>query len=389
MKGRVQSMQAQSQSPIRVMHVMGHMSGGGVEATVMNHYRHIDRDHIQFDFVVDDDSTCVPKKEIEELGGRIFVVPRYTKIFDYLRACEQLFLEEKPLIVHSNINALSVFPLRAAKKAGVPIRIAHSHSTANPSERAKTLVKNILRPFSKVYPTHLAACSEHSAQWLFGNKSVISGKVNLINNAIDLDKFLFNKDTRKALRNSLKVAENQLVIGQVGRICYQKNQLFTIEVFAEVLKRRPNALLIFVGDGEMREAAQAKAHTLGVEKSVRFLGQRNDVSDWYQAFDILAFPSRYEGLGMAAVEAQVADLQVLASHDVPREAAIIPERIQFLDTRDKSLWIQLLSETRVTSLRMNRVHAMKMAGYDITQSSISLCNWYEKLAAQEKAKQSA
>lgn len=368
---------------------MGHMAGGGVEATVMNHYRNIDRSHIQFDFVIDDDSTCVPKKEIEELGGRIFVVPQYTKIFKYYNACEQLFLKEKPLIVHSNLNTLSVFPLRAAKKAGVPIRIAHSHSTANPSETAKTLIKNILKPFSRVYPTHLAACSKHSAYWLFGDEPVRSDKVHIIKNAVDIDKLIFNKGTRKKLRDSLKITENQLVVGQVGRICYQKNQLFTVEIFAEVLKKRPNALLIFAGDGEMRETVQAKAHTLGIEESVHFLGQCDDISDWYQAFDVLAFPSQYEGLPLVSVEAQVADLQVLASLEVPREAAIVPERIQFLTTQDKTKWIQCLSEARVTPTRMNRMAATRMAGYDIERSSAELCNWYEQLATQERDKHGA
>lgn len=133
---------------IRVAQVVGRMMGGGVEATVMNHYRHIDRSRIQFDFIVQNDSTVVPEDEIKALGGRVFTIPSYKHLSAYINACEQLFCDLKPTIVHSHMNALSVFPLGAAKRAGVPVRIAHSHSTSNPREYTKTAVKMALRPFA-------------------------------------------------------------------------------------------------------------------------------------------------------------------------------------------------------------------------------------------------
>ena len=138
--------------PIRVAQVMGKMLGGGVEAVVMNYYRHIDRSRVQFDFLVDADSTRVPRDEIESLGGRVFVVPPYQKPLSYQRKLVKLFAEQRWPIVHSHINTLSVFPLRAAQRAGVPIRIAHSHSTSNPNERAKTVLKDILRTQANRYP---------------------------------------------------------------------------------------------------------------------------------------------------------------------------------------------------------------------------------------------
>ena len=121
--------------PIRVAQVVGRMVGGGVEATIMNHYRHIDRSRVQFDFVVQTDSTLVPREEIESLGGRVFAVPSYKNPVAYMRGLERLFRQTHPDIVHSNMNAISVFTLCAAKRAGVPVRIAHSHSTSNPDER--------------------------------------------------------------------------------------------------------------------------------------------------------------------------------------------------------------------------------------------------------------
>lgn len=208
--------------PIRVMHIMGHMAGGGVEATIMNHYRHIDRNRIQFDFVVDADSTVIPEEEITALGGRIFTVPPYKQMSKYLNSCERIFIENKPDIVHSNINALSVFPLLAAKRAGVEVRIAHSHSTSNPKEYAKTVVKNVLRPFSKLNPTHLVACSADSARWLFGGDALRKGRVHIVKNAIDLEHFRYHKNVRTHARASLEIGEGTLVIGQIGRFVFKR-----------------------------------------------------------------------------------------------------------------------------------------------------------------------
>lgn len=156
---------------IRVTQIVGRMVGGGVEATVMNHYRHIDHSRVQFDFIVQEGSTKIPQDEITSLGGHVYKIPSYTHPLAYVRACEKIFADTYPDIVHSNMNAMSILPLLAAKKAGVKIRIAHNHSTANPHEPIKTVAKNILRPFSKVYLTVLAACSEHAAEWLFGHEA--------------------------------------------------------------------------------------------------------------------------------------------------------------------------------------------------------------------------
>lgn len=376
--------------PIRVMHVMGHMMGGGVEATVMNHYRHIDRTRVQFDFVVDSDSTVVPREEIETLGGRVFVVPPYKRLPRYLRACEALFREQRPDIVHSNVNALSVFPLAAAKKAGVPIRIAHSHSTAAPGEIAKNTVKNILRPWSRVFPTHLAACSEVAGRWLFGDRAVDEGRVRIIKNAIDLERFSYDSDRRAGKRQELGIAEDQLVVGQVGRLCFQKNQLFTLDVFAEVLKHSPDAVLILVGDGPMRGEIEKKVSDLGIGASVRLLGIRSDTADLYQAFDVLMFPSRYEGLGIAAVEAQAAGLSVLASDFVPQEVRIISNLVSFLPIHDWDIsqWVNNITNcTRIgqnTNPQADAMGMIRLAGYDIEQSSAEIIGWYEQLVSQER-----
>ena len=178
---------------IRIAQVIGKWLGGGVEAVVMNYYRHIDRNKIQFDFICDSDSTNIPYEEIEKLGGKVILVPPYQKVFAYHKELKKIFKENNYKIVHSHINTLSVFPLYAAKCAGVPIRIAHSHSTTNKKEWKKNFIKQILRPFSKIFATHYFACSEYAGRWLFGNKEYDKGKVFLLNNAIDVNRFKYDE----------------------------------------------------------------------------------------------------------------------------------------------------------------------------------------------------
>ncbi|KAB7788129.1 glycosyl transferase [Bifidobacterium cebidarum] len=358
--------------------------GGGVEATVMNHYRHIDRDKIQFDFIVQDDSTVVPAEEIESLGGRVFTIPSYKQLPLYIKECERLFRELKPTIVHSHMNALSVFPLGAAKRAGVPVRIAHSHSTSNPREYAKTAVKMALRPFSHVYPTHYAACSHYTAQWLFGNKLDASGQVRIIHNAIEPERFRFDADVRAAKRTELGIADDQLLIGQVGRMCFQKNQLFTLDVFKQVLERRPDAILALAGDGDMMDEVKQRIQELGIERSVRVLGIRNDMNELCQAFDVLALPSTYEGLSVVAVEAQAAGLPILASTNVSRETAVIPGLIRFIPLNNQPQWINALAFTPITGQHQDTHNLIRQVGYDINDSAQQLGEWYTQLTLKRQ-----
>ena len=269
---------------------------GGVESVVMNYYRNIDRDKIQFHFLCDEDSTDIPYDEIEKLGGKVIVIPPYQKLFKYQKELYKIFKENKYKIVHSHINALSVFPLRIAKKAGVPIRIAHSHTTSNKKEWKRNLAKNILRPFSKVYANQFFACTEHAGKWLFGKKVVERKKLNVINNAIDLKKFEFNEKIREDLRKEFGIKEDTIVIGHIGRFMKQKNHEFLIDVFNELYKKNQNTVLILIGQGPLLNEIKQKARNLDIENKIKFIGQVTDVERYYNIMDVFVFPSIYEGL---------------------------------------------------------------------------------------------
>lgn len=269
---------------------------GGVESVVMNYYRNIDRDKIQFHFLCDEDSTDIPYDEIEKLGGKVIVIPPYQKLFKYQKKLYKIFKENNYKIVHSHINALSVFPLRVAKKAGVPIRIAHSHSTSNKKEWKKNIVKNILRPFSKVYANKFFACTKHAGEWLFGKKIIERKELNVINNAIDLKKFEFNEKMREDLRKEFGIKEDTIVIGHIGRFMKQKNHDFLIDVFNELIKKDENSILILIGQGPLLNKIKQKAINLKIEDKIKFIGQVTDVEKYYNIMDIFLFPSIYEGL---------------------------------------------------------------------------------------------
>lgn len=327
---------------IRVAQIMGKWLGGGVEAVVMNYYRHIDRTKIQFDFICDNDSTNIPYEEIELMGGKVILIPPYQKVFQYQRQLKHVLKQGHYEIVHSHINALSIFPLKAATKVGVATRIAHSHSTTNKVEWKKNLVKNILKPFAKVYATHYFACTEHAGRWLFGNKVFEKGKVFVLNNAIDLSKFKYNPTIRALKRKELGVNDDTLVIGHIGRFVQQKNHHYVIEVFNEVHKKNKNSILILIGQGPLQMEIENKVKDLGLVEAVKFLGQRDDVHEWYQVFDTFLFPSLYEGLGIVLIEAQCAGCYCLASTEVP-SVARVTKNIEFMSLneqlQDWALWI--------------------------------------------------
>ena len=367
------------EKPIRVAHIIGKWNGGGVESVVMNYYRHIDRSKIQFDFICDEDSTNITYEEIEKLGGRVFLIPPYQKIFKYNKELLKIFKREKYKIVHSHINTLSVFPLRVAKKANIPIRIAHSHSTSNKKEWKKNLLKQILRPFSKVYATNYFCCSEYAGRWLFGNKEFAKGNVYLLNNAIDIDKFKYDEKIRKLKRKELGINDNHIVIGHIGRFVTQKNHTFLIDVFSEFHKQNKNAILLLVGQGPLRKMIEKKVKELGLEKNVFFLGQREDVNELYQVMDVFLLPSLYEGLPVVGIEAQTSGLLCVFSTSMTKESKILDSTI-FLSLKQKELsWAETISKVNHKYNRSNAFNEVSKKGFNIKVEAKKLERFYMKV----------
>lgn len=370
-------MESTKQEPIRIAQVIGKWVGGGVEAVVMNYYRHIDKEKIQFDFICDEDSTNIPYEEIKKLGGKVILIPPYQKVFRYHKQLKRTLKEGNYKIVHSHINTLSVFSLFAAKCAKVPVRIAHSHSTTNKKEKKKNLMKQVLKPFSKLFATDYMCCSELAGRWLFGNKLYDKGKIYLLNNAIDLHKFEYNEKIREEVRKELNIDEKAFVVGHIGRFVEQKNHSFLIDIFDEFHKQKQDSVLMLVGQGPLQEEIKAKVERLGLKESVLFLGQRNDANRLYQAMDVFVLPSLYEGLGMVLIEAQTAGAYCFASTEVP-EIAKVTENVKFLKLVDSpKKWAKEILKMG-NYQRAGAKEIVSKRGYDIKEEVKKLEKYYLK-----------
>lgn len=354
----------------RVAHIIGKWLGGGVEMVVMNYYRNIDKTKVQFDFICDEDSINIPREEIESLGGKVILIPPYQNLLKYRKELYKVLTENSYKIVHSHINTLSVFPLQIAKKANVPIRIAHSHSTSSIKEWKKNIIKQILRPFSRVYANHYMCCSECAGRWLFGNREYDKGNVHLLYNAINIDKFKFNENIRNEIRKELNISEDTLVIGHVGRFALQKNHSFLIDVFNEVHKKRSDAILLLVGQGALQKEIENKVQKLGLSENVKFLGQRDDVYNLYQAFDVFTLPSLYEGISIVGIEAQCAGLISIFADNITREVKLL-ETSKFIPINDYKLWAENIINIKKYK-RENYDELVRSKNFDIKEEAKKL-----------------
>ena len=361
---------------IKVAEIIGKYVGGGVEEIVYNYTSNLDKDKFEIDFFIDEDSLFIPKEKLEKAGINIIIVPPYQKVFKYQKVLIQKFKENKYDIVHSHINALSVFPLRAAKKAGIKIRIAHSHSTTNPKEKKKNLLKQVLRIFSKIYATDYMACTEFAGRWLFGDKIWNNGDIYVLNNAIEIGKYKYDLQKRLAKRKELEIGDNTFVIGNIGRFVAQKNHAKLIDIFYEFQKMNENSKLCLVGQGPLMENIKEKVKSLNLENKVCFLGQREDVDELYLAFDCFVFPSLYEGLGMVLIEAQCSGLPCIVSNNVP-SVTNITNLVHFLDLEDDDKkWAEKIIETK--NKRKSYIEDVKANGYDINLETQKLMDYYIK-----------
>lgn len=374
-------MKTENKSPIRILHILGSVQCGGVETVIFNNYRAIDRDKVQFDIAIDNCSPCKIPSDIIALGAKIYEIPPYTKLPSYIHSISKICKENNYQIVHSHMNAMSVFPLFAAWMNKVPVRIAHSHSTSGGGKDLKRdLFKFLLRPLSRVFSTHYFACSKHAACWLFGQKTMEENKITILKNGISTETFKFQPQVRNELRQKLGINE-KFVVGHVGRFSPPKNHLFLIQVFADLCKLRDDCVLLLIGGigsagAEIENKLRKAIHELGVADKVLFLGTRNDVYNYYQAMDVFILPSLYEGLGLACIEAQCSGLPCILSDRVPKEAQV-NRNVWFLPLEKQAVeWTTVVLENQ--GERHDCSNHMIQAGYEIKYVAKELEEFYLK-----------
>lgn len=356
--------------PIRILHVVTYMGRGGLETTIMNYYRHIDRSKVQFDFLVHREYKADYDDEIRSLGGKIYRLPRLIPWSrEYREKLDQFFEEHKDYrIVHCHIDCMASIPLRAAKKVGIPVRIAHSHGSSQ-NKNLKYLLKLYYRRLIPKMATALFACGKEAGDWMFRG-----APYTIMRNAIDVARFTYNPEKAAEIRHSMGL-EDAFVLGHVGNFRVEKNHLFLLEIFAALLKKEPNSRLVLVGDGIQMDACVAKAQELRIRDNVLFLGTRSDIPELLQAVDIFVLPSIYEGLPVTTVEAQAAGLPCVVSSGVPYECKLT-EPVQQLPLEDGAeAWADVILGMRDYP-RGNNYEAIAAAGFDIKANAKWLEEYY-------------
>lgn len=368
--------------PIKILHLTPPCGLGGIDFYIFSHYRHMNQERFRF--------TCMTQnrglRDAEEFRDFPFDV----KLLPTAAAQNPgLFAERVREILMEGYDVLHLHTSywtgflieEIAKEAGVPKIIVHSHSTSvdvNEPEKRENLLKRheeVKQAFSPDLATDFCACSWKAADWLFGEQ-IPRNKIRIMKNAIEVERFRFNPEVRERIRTELGLG-NSLVLGTVGRLAYQKNHTFLIEVFQEFHKKHRNAKLIIVGDGDLRRNLENQICKNGLEDMVLLLGWKPAVENYLQAMDCFLLPSRFEGLGIAAVEAAASGLPCIVSDQVPEDLKFI-EGIQYVPLQVPA-WVSALEKAFAKPVdRQSGTELVRVAGYDVRQQAKVLESLYEE-----------
>lgn len=358
--------------PYRVLQVVTVMNQGGAETMLMNHYRVLDRSKVQFDFLVCRKERGFFDDEIENLGGRIFrTIPirpwHYLKFFNWV---DDFFAEHahEYVAVHSHIQENSGFVFKYAQKHGIRICIAHSHIAFRGVD-CKMPFRKFAHYFQLKYSTYNLSCGLEAGKYLFSHRHF-----ELFNNAIDANKYKVDLVVRNRIRKELSI-ENRVVLGSVARITWQKNHSFMLDVMSELVKRCPEALLVIVGSGDKTPEVLQKIEQLKLKDHVLMLGNRANVYELLQAFDVFFMPSLFEGLPVSVIEAQAAGLQCILSDTIDRTTDVTGN-VHFVPlSASLNIWCeQILAVCQLA--HMNTYQSIVKAGYDVHENVKHLLSYY-------------
>ena len=365
---------------MRILHMIGSLEMGGSQSMVMALYRAIDKENVQFDFVVDCDKENVFEDEIQQLGGKIFYLPKFNgKNSIQVRSAWKKFFIEHPeyKILHSHVRSYASLYLPVAKSCGVKT-IIHSHNTSN-GHGIASLGKMLLQYPLRFQADYFFGCSKIAGQWLFGKNIVETDRYFMLKNAVDMDRFSFQKVVRDKIRRELAVDEHTLLVGHVGRMHPQKNHHFLLECFSQIVAQRNDVKLMLIGDGELRDEITSQVQKLGLQDHVLMLGVRKNVQDYFSAMDCLVLPSIHEGLPVVIVEAQANGLSCFVSDTVTREVQL-SECVEYLPiNQGAAIWADAVLHAETTHKDVSE--KIRASGFDIKSSSEWLCDFYKEIVS--------
>ena len=368
---------------LRVLHSVSNMARAGIETMLMNYYREIDRDQIQFDFLANKPVPGEYDEEIRSMGGRVFVspglnplhYPRYRRfVADLLRSNPEIG------ILHAHNEAMGYYALQSAKDAGLPVRIAHAHNTQIIRDY-KYPLKLICKQLLPGAATDYWSCGRDAGIYYYG-KERWQASGFILHNAIDVSRFALRQEVRERLRR-LHGVENCFLVGHVGRFNVQKNHSRLLDIFREIAKAAPDARLVLIGVGELEQAVKEKARALEIQDRVLFLGQMPDVSEWYQAMDCFVLPSLFEGLPVVGIEAQAAGLPCFFSDRVTDEVLLSPAAHRVPLSASDAEWArEILTARQQGPDRQQGPAIVREAGYDIHAEAGKLQKIYLEMAGR-------
>ena len=361
---------------INILNVVPALDVGGIEIMLYNYYCNIDRDKVKFDFIVYGPNIGIIEKKFIELGCNVYhVTPKKEGFLRYYKEITKVINNKKYDIVHAHQGLMSFIPLYVAKKYRINVRIAHAHGNNSNVGIINKIIDRVFSSLVNKFANYYFSCGLEAGQWVFGKAKVNNGEVIIVNNAIDLNKFQYKKEWREKIRKRMGL-DNKYVIAQIGRISYEKNHTYTIDVFKEINKISKNVELIFIGDGELKENIEKKVFENNLKDYVRFLGNCLDVNEILSAVDILLLPSLHEGLPLTPIEAQATGLKCIISSRVSKEIKIT-QLVEFLDIDDSPVvWAKKIMNSFSESDRESRQEEVSQAGYNIKQVANDLQEKY-------------
>ena len=357
--------------PLRVLFFIDRLRLGGIQMLAYDILKHNDPSQMEIEILNLDDGQEYPLTQtlrqmgvtIHQLKGTWMKTP--LDFPHYFRSVAQFFEEHHDYdVVHMHSSSKNYYILQCAAKWGIPVRVAHSHNTGFQSRNPLTIaLGNAMKRPMKKYATHWVGCSKLACEWLFGKGCVERGEAKVILNGIDSSLFIYNEQVRQRVRSKWGL-EDKFVIGHVGRFVNQKNHTFLLDIFAEVARRRDDAVLMLIGIGELMDQMKQKAQQLGIADRVIFVGFRDDRQDFMQAMDAFLFPSLYEGFSVTLVEAQASGMPVYASDSTTRETQYSPY-MRFLSLQQSAAeWAEaILQRGRVE--RRDMTPDIQAAGLEI------------------------
>lgn len=351
---------------IRILHIVPFLDGGGVENLLLNYYKRMDKNSYKFDFIVHGSEIGSLESVFESYGSKIFhIPPKRENLKENLRRMKSIINKGDYDVIHVHQGIMSFIPIYYARKCGIKVRIAHSHMDYKERPIFMKIIDTILLPILKNNATHWFACGRDAGKSLWGKKAVDEGKVFIMKNAIEVDRFKFNSKVREDVRRELGL-DGKFVIGNVARLSYQKNHEFLIRVFNDIYKKNKDSVLLLVGKGELEIDINNLVKELDLQDAVKFLGIRDDVHRLLQGMDIFVLPSRYEGLPVAMIETQASSLMSIISDCITDEVKAT-NLIKFVSLEETyEFWSDKILEYYNGYKRYDTKKEMEKSGYDIS-----------------------